>query len=151
MDDKKENSLAGFLKKRAPIYLGLTGLFLIFAVPQFMGTSLDDMFPEMTGTDEEILDILMMYDGPNEKGLTVLQALDMKIKERFDDKIYNDKSSKVIINITGTDEKSYDVAFSFITDEEDLLYIWTIHTETDEIEGKNTNAKGIIDLVDFYD
>ena len=151
----KENSFSSFLKKRAPIYLGLTGLFILFIVPELMTNSLEDLFPEdLTDDEKEILDIVMSYNGPDKEGLTILKALDTQIKEEFeDDKIYNDKSSMLLIDITTptTDEKNYDVTFTFTTDDKDVQYTWNVNTQTQEIKGQNTSAKNIIDLVDFYD
>ena len=151
----KEGSLAGFLKKRAPIYLGLTGLFLVFAVPQLTATSLEGLFPEgLTGEDRRVLEVIMSYDGPNGEGLTVLEAVDAKIKEEYgDDRIYGDRSAGVRVDVTGTGEGEghYDVLFVFQTDEKEMRYMWGVDAASGEISGLNANAKGVIDLVDFYD
>lgn len=151
-DAPNENSYTGFLKKRAPIYLGLTGLFLVFVVAGLMENDLTSLYPEdLTDQEKQVLDMIMSYNGPNEKGLTVLEALDTKIKERYSDKVYDDRSTKVLINVTAIDSKNTELAFTFESDKKEITYIWSVNVESNEIKSQNQYAKGIMDFVKFYD
>ena len=152
-DNTNNNSLQRFLKKRAPIYLGLMGLFILFVIPELMGNDLQSLFPDnLTQKQKKVLDIVTKYNGPDNQGFTILEALDMKIKEEYDDdKIYDKKSSKVLINVTAINTNNYNLLVVFKTDQKQLEYSWDLNIETKEIQGKNTRAQKIIELVNFYD
>ena len=72
-----------------------------------MENNLEDLFPEnLAENEQQILDLVMGYNGPNNEGLTILEAIDDKIKDEFsDDKIYSDKSSAVVIDVMMISEK----------------------------------------------
>ena len=148
----KDKSFSAFLKKRAPIYLGLTGLFLVFAVPELTSNDLQGLFPEdLTEDEKQILDLVMSYNGPNNEGLTILEGIDMKMKEEFSDRVYNDKSSQVQIQITNNNPEHSDLVFVFESDSKSWEYIWRVNPTSEEIIPTNNNAKVVTDLVDFYD
>ncbi len=148
----KKNSFSNFLKKRAPIYLGLTGLFVIFAVPGLTSTSLESLFPELTEDEKQILDTIMEYNGPDGDGFTILQAIDEDIKEEFeDDRIYSDRLAQVAIDITTDHDTKHIMAFTFAADQKEVQYVWGVDVQTGQIEGQNDNAKNMVNLVDFYD
>ncbi len=149
----KPNSLAAFLKKRAPIYLGITGLFLIFVVPQLTGNSLEGLFPEdLSVRERELLDLAMSYSGPDNEGLTVLEAVEEKIRERFsDDRIFDDKSARVLVSVTEIDQGTAELVLSFESSKGGTDYTWNISPESGVIKGADAESEGIIDLVDFYD
>ena len=91
----KKNDFKAFLRKRAPIYLGIMGLFMLFVVPDLMKGDLESSFPELTSEEQQVMDILMKYDGPNDSGLTVIDAISMKISEEYpDEKIYDNKKNE---------------------------------------------------------
>ena len=77
----KKSEFKAFLKKRAPIYFGIIGLFMIFIVPELTKGSLESSFPEFSSEEQQVMDILMGYNGPNESGLTVIDAISNKISE----------------------------------------------------------------------
>ncbi len=81
----KKSDFKAFLKKRAPIYLGIMGLFMLFVVPDLMKADLESTFPELSSEEQQVVDILMGYNGPNESGLTVMDAISMKISEEYPD------------------------------------------------------------------
>jgi len=149
----KPNSFSAFLKKRAPVYLGIMGLFLIFVVPQLTGNSLEGLFPEdLSDVEREALDAVMSYDGPNNDGLTVLEALDAKIKEKFsDDRILDDKSAEVLVSVAETGPGTAELVFTFQSSKGGIEYTWNVNTESGEISGANPESESIVDLVDFYD
>lgn len=151
-DRPKKNSTKEFLKKRAPIYLGLTGLFLIFVIPQLTSTDLKGLFPEdLPAEDERLLGIIMSYSGPNEGGLTVLEEVESKIKKRLDDdKIFSDRSSKVLITTQYSSSVS-ELGFTFESDKGSVHYTWSLDAESGKITGGDAASKNIIDRVNFYD
>src|SRR3970282_1791558 len=96
-DKPKKSDFKVFLKKRAPIYLGIIAIFVVFIIPELTKTDLQSSFPDnLTDEEKQIVEILMSYNGPNEKGLTVMNAIKEQIVAEYpDEKIYNDKRTKV--------------------------------------------------------
>ena len=76
----KKKDFRAFLKKRAPIYLAIIAMFVIFAIPELTKGDLQSSFPELTSEEKQVLDILMKYNGPNGSGLTVMDAISEKIE-----------------------------------------------------------------------
>lgn len=155
---KKKGSFRDFIKKRAPIYLGLTGLFVIFVVPEIMGGSLHGLFPEdLDAEDRRVLDMVMEYSGPDGDGYTVADAVDAKIRDEFsDDRVYRHGSSKVVIGVEETGAQTYELSFRFESggggkEARGLDYVWSVDAGSGDIEGMDSPSKAIVDLVDFYD
>ncbi len=148
----KKNDFKAFLRKRAPIYLGIMGLFMLFVVPDLMKGDLESSFPELTSEEQQVLDILMRYDGPNDSGLTVMDAISMKISEEYpDEKIYDNKKTKVELTVTNIDSEEYQVVLNFKSHKGEMNYDWNIEMSSEKIISNNQESKYIIDLVDFYD
>jgi len=148
----KKNDFKAFLRKRAPIYLGIMGLFMLFVVPDLMKGDLESSFPEFTSEERQIVDILMKYDGPNDSGLTVMDAISMKISEEYpDEKIYDNKKTKVELTVTNIDSEEYQVVLNFKSHKGEMNYDWNVNTSSEKIISNNQESKYIIDLVDFYD
>jgi len=95
----------------------------------------------------------MAYNGPNEKGLTVLNAIKEQIaKEYPDEKIYDNKKTKVELNITKVDStENYKVVLIFESYKGKIDYIWNVNQITKEIKAESSNAKHVIDIVNYYD
>jgi hypothetical protein len=148
----KKNDFKAFLKKRAPIYLGIIGLFILFVVPDLMKGDLESSFPELSSDEQQVVDILMGYDGPNESGLTVMDAISMKISEEYpDEKIYDNKKTNVELTVSSVDSEKYQVVLDFESHKEDFHYDWNVDMSSGKITSNNQESKYIIDLVDFYD
>jgi hypothetical protein len=148
----KKNDFKAFLRKRAPIYLGLIGLFIVFIVPDLMKGDLESSFPELSSEEQQVMDILMRYDGPNDSGLTVMDAISMKISEEYpDEKIYDNKKTKVELTVSNIDSEEYQVILNFKSHKGEMNYDWNVNTSSEKIISNNQEAKYIIDLVDFYD
>ena len=148
----KKNDFKAFLRKRAPIYLGIMGLFMLFVVPDLMKGDLESSFPELTSEEQQVLDILMKYDGPNDSGLTVMDAISMKIGEEYpDEKIYDNKKTKVELTVSNIDSEEYQVILNFKSHKGEMNYDWNIDMNSEKITSNNQESKYIIDLVDFYD
>ncbi len=148
----KKSDFKAFLRKRAPIYLGIMGLFMLFVVPDLMKGDLESSFPELTSEEQQVLDILMKYDGPNDSGLTVMDAISMKISEEYPDgKIYDNKKTKVELTVSNIDSEEYQVILNFKSHKGEMNYDWNVDMSSEKIISNNQESKYIIDLVDFYD
>ena len=148
----KKNDFKAFLKKRAPIYLGIIGLFMLFVVPDLMKGDLESSFPELSSDEQQVVDILMGYDGPNESGLTVMDAISMKISEEYpDEKIYDNKKTNVELTVSIVGSEEYQVVLNFESHKGEMNYNWNVDMTSGKITSNNQESKYIIDLVDFYD
>ena len=148
----KKNDFKAFLKKRAPIYLGIMGLFMLFVVPDLMKGDLESSFPELSSEEQQVVDILMGYNGPNESGLTVMDAISMKISEEYpDEKIYDNKKTNVELIVSSVGSEEYQVVLNFESHKGEMNYNWNVDMTSGKITSNNQESKYIIDLVDFYD
>jgi len=151
----KKSDFKAFLKKRAPIYLGLIGLFVIFVIPELTKNDLQNSFPDnLTENQKQTVEILMSYSGPNKKGLTVMNAVMEQIAAEYpNEKIYDNKKTKVELVVSSLDEfqNMQQVVLIFKSYKGDLEYVWNVNTDTKEIKANNSNAKHIVDIVDYYD
>jgi len=148
----KKSDFKAFLKKRAPIYLGIMGLFILFVVPDLMKGDLESSFPELSSEEQQVVDILMGYNGPNESGLTVMDAISMKISEEYpDEKIYDNKKTNVELTVSSVDSEEYQVVLNFESHKGEMNYSWNVDMASGKITSNNQESKYIIDLVDFYD
>ena len=148
----KKNDFKAFLRKRAPIYLGIMGLFMLFVVPDLMKGDLESSFPELSSDEQQVVDILMGYDGPNESGLTVMDAISMKISEEYpDEKIYDNKKTNVELTVSIVGSEEYQVVLNFESHKGEMNYNWNVDMTSGKITSNNQESKYIINLVDFYD
>ena len=148
----KKNDFKAFLRKRAPIYLGIMGLFMLFVIPDLMKSDLESSFPELTSEEQQVIDILMKYDGPNDSGLTVIDAISMKISEEYPkEKIYDNKRTNVELTVSNIDSEEYQVILNFKSHKGEMNYDWNVNMSSEKIVSNNQESKYIIDLVDFYD
>jgi hypothetical protein len=148
----KKNDFKAFLRKRAPIYLGIIGLFMLFVIPDLMKSDLESSFPELTSEEQQVIDILMKYDGPNDSGLTVIDAISMKISEEYPkEKIYDNKKTNVELTVSNIDSEEYQVVLNFKSHKGEMNYDWNVDVSSEKITSNNQESKYIIDLVDFYD
>jgi hypothetical protein len=148
----KKNDFKAFLRKRAPIYLGIMGLFMLFVVPDLMKSDLESTFPELSSEEQQVIDIIMKYDGPNDSGLTVMDAISMKISEEYPkEKIYDNKKTKVGLTVSNIDSEEYQVVLNFKSHKGEMNYDWNVDMSSEKIISNNQESKYIIDLVDFYD
>ncbi len=148
----KKNDFKAFLRKRAPIYLGIIGLFILFVVPDLMKGDLGSSFPELSSEEQQVVDVLMGYNGPNESGLTVMDAISMKISEEYpDEKIYDNKKTNVELTVSSVGSEEYQVVLNFESHKGEMNYNWNVDMTSGKITSNNQESKYIIDLVDFYD
>ena len=153
-EPRKKQSFKEFLKKRAPIYLGLIGLFVIFVVPELTQSNLEKFYPEnLSQNQEQALKTVMSYNGPNQKGLTVIDALKQQIDDDYsDEKIYDKKDTKISFNVNPTEnENSFDVTLIFDTYKESKEFVWNVNLKSNDIKAESLDAKHILDIVNYYD
>ena len=88
-------SFGAFLKKRAPIYLGLIGLFLLFVYPAMTEKNLDSILDDsFEGNDRIAVDLVKFYSGPDNSGIKVIEVIEEKINEKYEGiKIFDDKDT----------------------------------------------------------
>ena len=61
---KDQKSFTAFLKKRAPIYLGLIGIFFLFAYPALIEKNLESHIPtDLTESQKTMVDSVLSYNG----------------------------------------------------------------------------------------
>ena len=152
----KKTDFKAFLKKRAPIYLGIIAILVIFVIPELTKNDLQSSFPDnLTDEQKQIVEILMSYNGPNEKGLTIMNSITEQIAAEYpDEKIYDNKKTKVDLVVSKSDEsveKIYKVILTFESYKGKIEYVWNVNQDTKEIEAKNPTAKHVIDIVNYYD
>ncbi len=156
-EDKPKNSeLIIFLKKRAPIYLAIIAICVIFVIPEFTKNNLQSSLPDnLSNKEKQIVEILMSNNGPNNKGLTVIDAISNKIANEYpDEKIYDNKKTKINLLVSSLNESidnNYKIILLFESYKGKINYEWDINSITKKIEPRNSNAKNIIDLVNYYD
>ena len=151
-------SFGAFLKKRAPIYLGLIGLFLLFVYPALtekdLNSILDDSFE---GNERIAVDLIKFYSGPNDTGITILEVIEEKINEKHSDqKIFEDKETWaefVVDNIENRSEGfTHEVVFMFnAKNNQSMMYGWYVNIENGEISPIDATSKNIQQTVDYFD
>jgi hypothetical protein len=151
-DKPKKNDFKSFLKKRAPIYLALIAMLVVFVIPEYTKGTLEKSFPELSVEEQQVMDILMKYDGPNDSGLTVKEALESKIDEEYpNEKIFDHKKTTVDLIITNVNSEEYKVNFNFKTHKGEMNYDWNVNVISEKITSNNSESKYIIDTVNYYD
>jgi hypothetical protein len=149
----KESQFKKFLIKRAPIYLATIAIVIIFIVPELTKGDLQSSFPQ-TLTEEEklIVDTLMAYNGPNEEGYSLVEAISNEISEEYpNEKIYENKKTKVNVAVSNVENEKYQIILDFESHKKDFHYNWNIDMQTGDVKGNDEESKHIVDLVDFYD
>ena len=149
----KESPFKKFVKKRAPIYLAVTAIVIIFVVPELTKGDLAGSLPQDLSEEEQnVLDTLMAYKGPNNEGLSLMDAISDQITEKYpNEKIYDNKKTKVDVSLSKLDGENYQIIFVFDSYKDDLHYDWNIDMQKGDIDGNDKDSKYIINLVDFYD
>ena len=151
-DKKKESEFVKFVKKRAPIYIAVAAIVVIFVIPELTKKDLQSHFPEdMVESERQVLDTLMEYKGSDGNGLSVIEAVTEKINAEYpDEKIYDSKKTSVDLVISKTGDSGHQVLLNFKSHKGEMDYSWNVNSDG-QITGNNSKAKHIIDLVEFYD
>ncbi|MBT4955994.1 MAG: hypothetical protein HON30_04240 [Nitrosopumilus sp.] len=148
----KKNNLKAFLKKRAPLYLAGIALIVISVNGVLTEKHLGDFLIDFSEEEQIVVDILMQYNGPNESGLNVKDAIENKINERYpDEKIFDDRNTRIQVDVTNINLEEYQVVLNFKGDKGEMIYDWNVNIDSKEIKSNNQESKHIINIVDFYD
>lgn len=158
------SSFGKFLKKRAPIYLGILALFLVFVIPELTKAGLDDILPELEDAGEQrALDTLMAYSGPDRTGFTMKEAISGKIAEEFGGSIYGHKDTTASVRVVapqslqaetaggGGAEGAYEVVLEVDTHKGSLSYEWTVDPGSGAVDSDDPPSDYLVDYVNFYD
>ena len=156
-----QKSFGAFLKKRAPIYLGLIGLFLLFAYPALtekdLNSILDDSFD---GKERIAVDMVKFYSGPNDSGITIIEVIEEKINEKYEgQKIFDDETTSATFFVDpippfleANNEFTHQVIFTFNAESnQSLIYTWFVNIENGEISPIDDETKNIQQTVDYSD
>ncbi len=154
-------SFGAFLKKRAPIYLGLLGLFFIFAYPALTENNLNSIIDDSFEGDERIaVDLVKFYSGPNETGVTIFEVIEEKINEKYENvKIFDDENTSATFFVESipefleaNNEFNHQVIFTFNTEgNEPIVYSWFVNIENGKISPIDDDTKNIQQTVDYSD
>ena len=149
----KKNNFKAFLKKRAPLYLAGIALIVISVNGVLSEKNLDDFLIDLSEEEQIVVDMLMQYNGPNESGLNVKDAIENKINEEFPNmKIFDDRNTRIHVVVTNINLDEYQVILNFKSDKgNDINYDWNVNIDSKEIKSNNPESKHIINTVDFYD
>ena len=149
----KESEFKKFLIKRAPLYLAAIAILVIFIVPELTKADLQSSYHQsLTEEENLIVDSLMAYNGPDEEGYNLKDAISNEISEEYPkENIYENKKTKVNVVVSSIENKMYQVVFNLESYKNDFHYNWNFDMETGNVIGNNEDSKYIIDLVDFYD
>ena len=154
---QEPKSFAAFLKKRAPIYLGLLGLFFVFAYPAITEKNLESLLEDdsFEGNERLALEMVKYYKGSDGGGISVLDVIEEKINDKHEgQKIFDDEKTWADFTVepVNNNNKGYKVMFVFNAENnEPLQYEWHVNIETGEIDPRDTPSKIIIQRVDYYD
>ena len=154
-------SFGAFLKKRAPIYLGLLGLFFIFAYPALTENNLNSILDDSFQGNERIaVDMVKFYSGPNDTGITIFEVIEEKINEKYEGvKIFDDENISATFFVESIppfleakNEFTHQVIFTFNTEgNQPIIYNWFVNIENGEISPIDGDTKNIQQTVDYYD
>jgi len=152
---KDQKSFTAFLKKRAPIYLGLIGIFFLFAYPALIEKNLESHIPTNLSEDQQaMVDSILSYNGLNNSGMTIMNVLEEEISTKFvNEKIFDTEITllKLEFQKLSDSDSSHEVTFLFMINEDILTYTWIVNMNSDEILSGNQEAKRILDIVNYYD
>jgi hypothetical protein len=150
-------SFSAFLKKRAPIYLGIIGLFMIFAYPALTEKNLESLLADdsFEGNERIAVEMVKFYKGSDDSGISVIDVIEEKINDKHDgQKIFDHEKTwaDFTVEAVNNNNKVYEVVFVFNAENnEPLQYEWHVNIETGEIDPRDTPSKIIIQRVDYYD
>ena len=153
---QEPKSFAAFLKKRAPIYLGLLGLFFVFAYPAITEKNLESLLEDdsFEGNERLALEMVKYYKGTDGGGISVLDVIEEKINDKHEgQKIFDHEKTWADFTVEEVhSDRVYKVMFVFNAENnEPLQYEWHVNLENGTIDPKDTPSKIIIQRVDYYD
>ncbi|MBT8243439.1 MAG: hypothetical protein HKP34_07070 [Nitrosopumilus sp.] len=151
-DKPKKNDFKSFLKKRAPIYLALIAMLIVFVIPEMTKGDLQSCLPELSVEEQEVVDVLMRYNGPDNDGFTMMDAISKVLSDEYpDEKIFDNKKTSCNLTVSNIESSKYQIIFNFESHRGQINFDWNVDTDSEMITANDPKSKGIIHLVDFYD
>ena len=122
-EKQKKTDAKAFLKKRAPFYLAGIALLVVFVIPELTKGGLETSLPDLPSEEQQVFETLMGYNGPNESGLTVMDAIKNKISDKYpDEKIFDNKKTKVDLLVTNIELEEYQIILNFESHKGEMTY-----------------------------
>jgi len=148
---KKKKGLAAFLKKRAPFYLAAIALIVISVQGILSEKNLENSLPEFSAEEQQIVDILMKFDGGN-GGYNMMNAVSDQIEEEYpDEKVFDHRKTVVEMSVSSINSDEYSVNLNFKSHKGEINFGWNVNSESEKITSNNPDSKYLIDKVKFYD
>ena len=156
---EKESDLKKFLKKRSFIYLMCAVAFVVIVVPDMIAPSdLEKKLVENLENDEQntAWQIIKSYKGANNEGFELFDLMIKLIEDAYPtEKILEHKDTILEISAVNKDVEYgvgfYEVYFTFQTYNDSKKYIWKVNILTEEISPVNSEARQMLNKVDYYD
>ena len=156
---EKESDLKKFLKKRSFIYLMCAVAFVVIVVPDMIAPSdLEKKLVENLENDEQntAWQIIKSYKGANNEGFELFELMIKLIEDAYPtEKILEHKDTILEISAVNKDVEYgvgfYEVYFTFQTYNDSKKYIWKVNILTEEISPVNSEARQMLNNVDYYD
>ena len=119
-------SFASLLKKRAPIYLGIIGLVMIFAYPALTEKNLESLLADdsFEGKEKIAVEMVKLYKGSNESGISDIDVIEEKINDKQDGQTIFDQEktwADFTVTAVNNNNKVYEVVFVFNAEHNDHL------------------------------
>ena len=158
-NSEKESDLKKFLKKRSFIYLMCAVAFVVIVVPDMIAPSdLEKKLVENLENDEQntAWQIIKSYKGANNEGFELFDLMIKLIEDAYPtEKILEHKDTILEISAVNKDVEYgvgfYEVYFTFQTYNDSKKYIWKVNILTEEISPVNSEARQMLNNVDYYD
>ena len=158
-EPEKESDLKKFLKKRSFIYLMCAVAFVVIVVPDMIAPSdLEKKLIENLENDEQntAWQIIKSYKGTNNEGFELFDLMIKLIEDAYPtEKILEHKDTIFKISAVNKDVEYgvgfYEVYFTFQTYNDSKKYIWKVNILTEEISPVNSEARQMLNNVDYYD
>ena len=151
---EKESDLKKFLKKRSFIYLMCAVAFVVIVVPDMIAPS--DL--ENLDNDEQntAWQIIKSYKGANNEGFELFELMIKLIEDAYPtEKILEHRDTIFEISAVNKDLEYgvgfYVVYFTFHTVNDSKKFIWKVNILTEEIFPVNSEARQMLNYVDYYD
>ena len=156
---EKESDLKKFLKKRSFIYLMCAVAFVVIVVPDMIAPSdLEKKLVENLENEEQntAWQIIKSYKGANNEGFELFDLMIKLIEDAYPtEDILKHKDTIIEISAVNKDAEYgvgfYEVYFTFQTYNDSKKYIWKVNILTEEISPVNSEARQMLNNVDYYD
>jgi len=82
----------------------------------------------------------------------VKNAVEDKINDEYpSEKIFNERNTKVELDITKIDLKEYQVIINFKAHKGEIIFDWNVNIDSKKIESNNLLSRSMIEKVNYID